>query len=85
MRDALRSLLADRASVLDLARALMAAAGVGLLAYGAWLAWAPAGFLVPGALLFGLEQGWSLAKCAELGNRVGAIKIASKGPQNYTL
>jgi adenosine kinase len=38
-----------------------------------------------GALLFGLEQGWSLAKCAELGNRVGAIKIASKGPQNYTL
>lgn len=38
-----------------------------------------------GALLFGLEQGWSLAKCAELGNRVGAIKIASRGPQNYTL
>ncbi|MFD0667744.1 carbohydrate kinase family protein [Ramlibacter sp. MAHUQ-53] len=38
-----------------------------------------------GALLHGLEQGWSLAKCAELGNRVGAIKIASKGPQNYTL
>jgi len=38
-----------------------------------------------GALLFGLEQGWSLVKCAELGNRVGAIKIASKGPQNYTL
>jgi adenosine kinase len=38
-----------------------------------------------GALLHGLEQGWSLARCAELGNRVGAIKIASKGPQNYTL
>ncbi len=38
-----------------------------------------------GALLFGLEQGWSLVKCAELGNRVGATKIASKGPQNYTL
>ncbi|HEX2544766.1 MAG TPA: carbohydrate kinase family protein [Ramlibacter sp.] len=38
-----------------------------------------------GALLFGLEQGWSLARCAELGNKVGAIKIASKGPQNYTL
>jgi adenosine kinase len=38
-----------------------------------------------GALLHGLEQGWSLAKCAELGNRVGAIKIASRGPQNYTL
>ncbi len=38
-----------------------------------------------GALLFGLEQGWSLARCAELGNKVGALKIASKGPQNYTL
>ncbi|ROZ72698.1 carbohydrate kinase family protein [Ramlibacter sp. WS9] len=38
-----------------------------------------------GALLHGLEQGWSLAKCAELGNRVGATKIASRGPQNYTL
>ncbi|MGV3571690.1 MAG: carbohydrate kinase family protein [Ramlibacter sp.] len=38
-----------------------------------------------GALLFGLEQGWSLAKCAELGNKVGAVKIASRGPQNYTL
>jgi hypothetical protein len=36
-------------------------------------------------LLFGLEQGWSLARCAELGNRVGAIKIASRGPQNYPL
>ncbi|MES2787284.1 MAG: carbohydrate kinase family protein [Pseudomonadota bacterium] len=38
-----------------------------------------------GALLFGLEQGWPLARCAELGNKVGAIKIASKGPQNYSL
>jgi adenosine kinase len=38
-----------------------------------------------GALLHGLEQGWTLAKCAQLGNKVGAIKIASKGPQNYTL
>jgi adenosine kinase len=38
-----------------------------------------------GALLHGLEQGWPLAKCAELGNRVGAAKIASRGPQNYTL
>ena len=38
-----------------------------------------------GALLFGLEQGWSLAKCAALGNRVGARKIASRGGQNYTL
>ena len=38
-----------------------------------------------GALLFGLEQGWSLARCAALGNRVGARKIASQGGQNYTL
>jgi adenosine kinase len=34
-------------------------------------------------LLYGLEQGWDLARCAELGNRVGAAKIASRGPQNY--
>jgi adenosine kinase len=38
-----------------------------------------------GALLYGLEQGWPLARCAALGNRVGAIKIASRGPQNYSL
>jgi adenosine kinase len=38
-----------------------------------------------GALLFGLEQGWDLVKCAELGNRMGSLKIASRGPQNYTL
>jgi adenosine kinase len=37
------------------------------------------------ALLFGLDQGWDLLRCAELGNKVGAIKIASRGPQNYTL
>ncbi|MFY3385794.1 carbohydrate kinase family protein [Paracidovorax sp. MALMAid1276] len=38
-----------------------------------------------GALLFGLEKGWSLERCAALGNRVGALKIAQRGPQNYTL
>ncbi len=37
------------------------------------------------ALLFGLEQGWPLARCAALGNRVGALKIASRGAQNYRL
>ncbi|MHB1121745.1 MAG: carbohydrate kinase family protein [Ramlibacter sp.] len=37
------------------------------------------------ALLYGLEQGWTLERCARLGNQVGAIKIASRGPQNYTL
>jgi adenosine kinase len=38
-----------------------------------------------GALLFGLEKGWSLVQCCELGNRVGAHKIATPGCQNYTL
>ena len=38
-----------------------------------------------GALLFGLEQGWSLPKCAALGNQVGALKIAQRGPQNYNV
>jgi adenosine kinase len=38
-----------------------------------------------GAVLFGLEQGWSLVRCAELGNRIGAHKIATRGGQNYTL
>jgi len=37
------------------------------------------------ALLYGLEQGWTLERCAFLGNQVGAIKIASRGPQNYRL
>ena len=36
------------------------------------------------ALLHGLAQGWSLAKSAELGNRIGATKIASRGGQNYS-
>lgn len=36
-----------------------------------------------GALLYGLEQGWSLQRCAALGNRLGALKVASRGPQNY--
>jgi len=38
-----------------------------------------------GALLFGLERGWSLAEACALGNRVGAHKIATPGCQNYTL
>jgi adenosine kinase len=37
------------------------------------------------ALLHGLEQGWTLQRCAELGNRMGALKIASRGGQNYRL
>jgi adenosine kinase len=36
-----------------------------------------------GALLFGLERGWALARCAALGNQIGALKVASRGPQNY--
>ncbi len=38
-----------------------------------------------GALLFGLERGWPLERCARLGNRLGSIKIAQRGPQNYTI
>jgi adenosine kinase len=38
-----------------------------------------------GALLYGLERGWPLARCCELGNRVGALKIASAGPQNHVI
>jgi adenosine kinase len=38
-----------------------------------------------GALLFGLERGWSLHRCVELGNRVGALKIASRGGQNHPI
>ena len=38
-----------------------------------------------GALLYGLERGWDLLRCVELGNRVGAIKIACHGPQNHQL
>lgn len=35
------------------------------------------------ALLFGLERGWPLRRCVELGNRMGALKIASRGGQNH--
>lgn len=36
-----------------------------------------------GAVLFGLEQDWPLARCAALGNQLGSLKIAHRGPQNY--
>jgi adenosine kinase len=38
-----------------------------------------------GGLLHGLSQGWDLVKSVTLANRIGAIKIAVAGPQNYTL
>jgi adenosine kinase len=37
------------------------------------------------ALLSGLEMGWRLEESVELGNRVGAVKIASRGGQNHVL
>lgn len=37
------------------------------------------------ALLFGLENGWPLSRCAALGNRLGSLKIAQHGPQNHRL
>jgi adenosine kinase len=36
-----------------------------------------------GALLYGLEQGWSLVDCVKLGNKIGAVKIAYRGGQNH--
>jgi adenosine kinase len=36
-------------------------------------------------LLYGLERGRTLERCAELGNRLGAIKIASRGGQNHRI
>jgi adenosine kinase len=38
-----------------------------------------------GALLYGLEREWPLERCIELGNRMGALKIASRGGQNHTI
>lgn len=35
------------------------------------------------ALLYGLERGWTLTRCVELGNRIGALKIAHRGGQNH--
>ena len=37
------------------------------------------------ALLYGLERGWALERCAALGNRLGALKIAERGPQNHVI
>jgi adenosine kinase len=36
-----------------------------------------------GALLYGLERGWTLQRCVALGNRLGAAKIACRGGQNH--
>jgi len=36
-------------------------------------------------LLYGLERGWSLMRSAALGNRLGALKISSRGGQNHRL
>jgi adenosine kinase len=38
-----------------------------------------------GALLYGLERQWSVERCAKLGNQLGALKIAHRGPQNYVV
>ncbi|MFZ2651102.1 MAG: carbohydrate kinase family protein [Burkholderiaceae bacterium] len=37
------------------------------------------------ALLYGLQRGWPLPRCAALGNRIGALKIACRGGQNHKL
>jgi adenosine kinase len=38
-----------------------------------------------GALLYGLERGWALERCVEIGNRIGALKIACRGGQNHVI
>jgi adenosine kinase len=38
-----------------------------------------------GALLYGLELGWPLQRCVQLGNRLGALKIAQRGGQNHRI
>ena len=38
-----------------------------------------------GALLYGLERGWPMRRCIELGNRIGALKIACRGGQNHVI
>lgn len=37
------------------------------------------------ALLYGIERGWDLHRCAALGNHVGAIKVACRGGQNHRM
>jgi adenosine kinase len=37
------------------------------------------------ALLYGLERGWPLQRCVEMGNQIGAIKIACRGGQNHQI
>jgi len=34
-------------------------------------------------LLYGLTQGWNWVDCCRLANLMGAIKVASRGPQNH--
>jgi adenosine kinase len=36
-------------------------------------------------LLYGLERGWTVERSVMLGNRLGAIKIAHRGPQNHRI
>jgi adenosine kinase len=36
-------------------------------------------------LLYGLERGWPLERCAALGNRLGALKISCRGGQNHRI
>jgi adenosine kinase len=36
-------------------------------------------------LLYGLDRGWSLARCCAVGNRLGSAKIAHRGGQNHVV
>ena len=37
------------------------------------------------ALLYGLERNWTLLRSVQLGNQLGALKIASRGGQNHAI
>jgi len=39
----------------DIAVVLIEVAGLAALSYGSWLAWKPAGYIVPGAVIFALS------------------------------
>lgn len=43
-----------RTDIPDLARLIIASVGVALVGYGAWLHYAPLGFVLAGAMLFGV-------------------------------
>ena len=44
-----------------------------------------AGDALRAALLYGIERDWPLQRCVALGNRIGALKVVSRGGQNHQI